>query len=151
MSKSQTQFSSTQVQMGVGGEWGDKIEKSFSWLLGQSGRISFVYPPDSTWLAFTYSLLSCCEWVVTTFCTSLEVQCQETMLKLICEHLSLYVPYWSATWQHVSQNYLEMNNYSQGLIHCNTYAGINIGPTFINFGGFSRPYSLIKGPTLIKF
>ena len=30
-------------------------------------------------------------------------------------------------------------------------SGINIGPTFINFGFFSRPYSLIKGPTFIKF
>ena len=30
-------------------------------------------------------------------------------------------------------------------------SGINVGPTFINFGFFSKPYSLIKGPTLIKF
>ena len=30
-------------------------------------------------------------------------------------------------------------------------SGINVGPTFINFGFFSRPYSLIKGPTFIKF
>ena len=28
---------------------------------------------------------------------------------------------------------------------------INVGPTFIDFGFFSRPYSLIKGPTFIKF
>ena len=30
-------------------------------------------------------------------------------------------------------------------------SGINIGPTLINFGYFSRPYSLIKGLTFIKF
>ena len=30
-------------------------------------------------------------------------------------------------------------------------SGINIGPTFINFGFYSRPYSLIKGPTFIRF
>ena len=27
---------------------------------------------------------------------------------------------------------------------------INVGPTFINFGLFSWPYGLIKGPTFIK-
>ena len=38
------------------------------------------------------------------------------------------------------------------LIRNNTLeSGINIGPTFINFGFISRPYSLIKGSTLIKF
>ena len=31
------------------------------------------------------------------------------------------------------------------------YSGINVGPTLINFGLFSRPYNLIKGPTFIKF
>ena len=30
-------------------------------------------------------------------------------------------------------------------------SGINVGPTFIDFGFFSRPYSIIKGPTFIKF
>ena len=30
-------------------------------------------------------------------------------------------------------------------------SGIVLGHTFINFGLFSRPYSLIKGPTFIKF
>ena len=30
-------------------------------------------------------------------------------------------------------------------------SGINVGPTLINFGFFSRPYNLIKGPTFIKF
>ena len=30
-------------------------------------------------------------------------------------------------------------------------SGINVGPTFINFGFYSRPYSLIKGPTFIRF
>ena len=30
-------------------------------------------------------------------------------------------------------------------------SGINVGPTFINFEFFSRPYSLIKDPTFIKF
>ena len=30
-------------------------------------------------------------------------------------------------------------------------SGIDVGPMFINFGTFSRPYSLIKGPTLINF
>ena len=30
-------------------------------------------------------------------------------------------------------------------------SGINVGPTFIDFVYFSRPYSLIKCPTFIKF
>ena len=30
-------------------------------------------------------------------------------------------------------------------------SGINVGPTFINLRLFSRPYSLIKCPTFIKF
>ena len=30
-------------------------------------------------------------------------------------------------------------------------SGIDVGPTFINFDFFSRPYSLIKGPTFINF
>ena len=34
---------------------------------------------------------------------------------------------------------------------CTLQSGINVGPTFINFGIFSKPYSLIKGPTFIKF
>ena len=29
-------------------------------------------------------------------------------------------------------------------------SGINVGPMLIHFGFFSRPYILIKGPTLIK-
>ena len=28
---------------------------------------------------------------------------------------------------------------------------INVGPTFINFGFFSRPYDLINGPTFTDF
>ena len=31
------------------------------------------------------------------------------------------------------------------------YCIVRIGPTIINFGFFSRPYNLIKGPTFIKF
>ena len=30
-------------------------------------------------------------------------------------------------------------------------SGIDVGPTFINFGLFARPYRLIKSPTFIKF
>ena len=30
-------------------------------------------------------------------------------------------------------------------------SGIDVGPTVINLAFFSRPYSLIKGPTFIKF
>ena len=29
-------------------------------------------------------------------------------------------------------------------------SGINVGPKVINFGTFSRPYSLIKGPMFIE-
>ena len=39
------------------------------------------------------------------------------------------------------------NKINQGPHSC----GINVGPTFINFGFFSRPFRLIPGPTFIRF